>query len=207
MNGLKTPRWDGLALRFSVLLAVALVAALLIAAAILYVDRARQTTAHLIEREVERIVSLVPAIEAAPLAPRRMVARVASTRFARGCLERHPRVDERPVAIDGLPILLAEAELERAVLPELADPERVVAGRGDVEAVGGGEGVLPGLVYAAEPRPAGKDREVAAGAGREGRAAGHVGREGRFAFPPKIARVGLGRSVSKKPRMNTDGHG
>ncbi|MBK5925910.1 hypothetical protein, partial [Rhodobaculum claviforme] len=74
---------DGLAARFSVLLAAALIAANVIAAAVLYVDRAGQHSAARFEREVERIVSLVPAIEAAPPARRVQAARAASTRLTR----------------------------------------------------------------------------------------------------------------------------
>nr|WP_166433982.1 ATP-binding protein [Roseovarius spongiae] len=89
---------DGLAVRFSLLLTVALIAATLIAAALLYADRARQDRANLIEREVQRIVSLVPAIEAARPGQRQVAARRASTRFSRVSVDPHPVVDEMPIA-------------------------------------------------------------------------------------------------------------
>ncbi len=89
---------DGLAVRFSILLAIALLAANLIAAVLLYTDRARQSSAWLIEREVERIVSLVPAIEASPAARRRDAAREASTRVSRVSLDPAPIVEEVPRA-------------------------------------------------------------------------------------------------------------
>lgn len=92
------PAWDGLAVRFSVLLTVALIAANLVAAALLYADRARQDSATLIEREVERIASLVPAIEAAPPGQRTEAAQEASTRFSRVSVDPAPFVEEMPTA-------------------------------------------------------------------------------------------------------------
>ncbi|MEM1432076.1 MAG: ATP-binding protein [Pseudomonadota bacterium] len=92
------PSFDGLALRFSILLAVALVAANLVAAGLLYADRARQSSASLIERELERIVSLVPAIEAAPSPRRSDAAREASTHFSRVSVDPSPIVEEVPRA-------------------------------------------------------------------------------------------------------------
>ncbi|TCP38855.1 ATP-binding protein [Rhodovulum marinum] len=107
---------DGLAARFSILLAAALIAANLVAAALLYADRARQDSAALIEREVERIVSLVPAIEAAPADRRVQAARAASTRRTR-------------VSVDPAPIVEAghsgprSASLTRALRDALGDRE------------------------------------------------------------------------------------
>ncbi|MEO0655125.1 MAG: hypothetical protein AAFY77_09680, partial [Pseudomonadota bacterium] len=57
---------DGLAGRFALLLATAVVLANLVALGVLVFERARLGSAAIAEREVERAVSLVPAIEAAP---------------------------------------------------------------------------------------------------------------------------------------------
>lgn len=85
---------DGVAARFALLLAGALIVANLVAAALLYFDREQQVNAVRIERELERVVSLVPAIEAAPPARRARVARQASTRFS------HVTVDPAPIVED-----------------------------------------------------------------------------------------------------------
>lgn len=98
---MRARRWlalDGLAIRFSVLLAVALIAANVIAAALLYIDRQRQINDSLIERELERIVSLVPAIEAAAPERRSNAARAASTRVSRISVDPTPMVEMTPRA-------------------------------------------------------------------------------------------------------------
>ncbi|NJM84202.1 MAG: hypothetical protein HC844_18720, partial [Tabrizicola sp.] len=84
---------DGLAGRFALLLAVALVAANLIALVLLSVERMRLDRAGVIEREIERIISLVPAIEAADPDRRDTVARDASTRFSRVSVDAEPAVE------------------------------------------------------------------------------------------------------------------
>jgi signal transduction histidine kinase len=87
---------DGIAARFALLLAAALLAATFIALVALAFDRVRFDRAAMAEREVERIVGLVPAIEAVPPADRARVARDASTRFARVTVDRDPILRETP---------------------------------------------------------------------------------------------------------------
>ncbi|SEW35617.1 Signal transduction histidine kinase [Aliiroseovarius sediminilitoris] len=89
---------DGVAGRFALLLTVALVVANLIALALLSIERGRLDRAALIEREAERIVSLVPAIEAAEPGSRHAIARDASTRFSRVSVDPEPVVTEVPTA-------------------------------------------------------------------------------------------------------------
>lgn len=89
---------DGIAIRFALLLAAALIVANLVAAALLYVDRMQQDSAIRIERELERVISLVPAIEAAPDTRRAEVAREASTRFSRVTVDPAPIVEDAPAA-------------------------------------------------------------------------------------------------------------
>ena len=84
---------DGVAARFVLLLAAALVVANLVALALLSFERGRLDRAIRIDREVERIVSLVPAIEDADPRARNRVARDASTRFSRVSVDPQPQVD------------------------------------------------------------------------------------------------------------------
>ncbi|MEM9430102.1 MAG: ATP-binding protein [Pseudomonadota bacterium] len=92
-------RWlDGLAGRFSLLLAATLLVANGAAFAVLTFDRVRLDRAALVEREVERVVSLLPAVEAAAEARRSRVARAASTRFSRVSVDREPTVADVPSA-------------------------------------------------------------------------------------------------------------
>jgi len=74
---------DGLAARFALLLVCALVAANLVALAVLSLERDRMGREARADREIERIVGLVPALEAVDPALRRAIAREASTRLAR----------------------------------------------------------------------------------------------------------------------------
>lgn len=126
------PPLDGLAARFSILLAVALIAANLVAAALLYADRARQDSAARIEREVERIVSLIPAIEAAPADRRIQAARAASTRITRVSVDPTPLVDAGPTArrAAALTRALRDALGEREVRAALIVREREDSQRG-----------------------------------------------------------------------------
>ncbi|WP_187429518.1 Adaptive-response sensory-kinase SasA [Roseobacter fucihabitans] len=89
---------DGLAGRFALLLSGALIAANVIALGVLSLERGRLDRAALIEREAERIVSFVPAIEAAAPRLRRAIARDASTRFSRVSVDREPLVTQLPAA-------------------------------------------------------------------------------------------------------------
>ncbi|WP_056033772.1 ATP-binding protein [Loktanella sp. 3ANDIMAR09] len=74
---------EGLAGRFMLLLAAALIAANVAALILLSVDRVQGDRAALAQREIERVVSLVPAIEAVAAAERMRIAAEASTRFSR----------------------------------------------------------------------------------------------------------------------------
>ncbi|MEO1680046.1 MAG: ATP-binding protein [Pseudomonadota bacterium] len=87
---------EGLAGRFALLLVGALLAANLVALGVLTVERDRMDRAAREEREVERIVSLVPAIEAAAPDARATIARQASTRFSRVSVDGRPVVETRP---------------------------------------------------------------------------------------------------------------
>lgn len=87
---------DRMAGRFSLLLAIALVAANLIALAVLSFERTRLDRAARAAQEIERIVSLVPAIEAVAPANRHAIALRASTRFSRMRIRPGPLLRERP---------------------------------------------------------------------------------------------------------------
>ena len=89
---------DGLAGRFALLLATAVVLANIVALGVLVFARARLGSAANDEREVERAVSLVPAIEAAPVEARDGIARSASTRSSRLSIDPAPIVETRPTA-------------------------------------------------------------------------------------------------------------
>ncbi|MFD2740077.1 ATP-binding protein [Sulfitobacter aestuarii] len=87
---------DGLAGRFALLLICALIAANLVALVLLGFERGRLDRAAKREREIERVVSLVPAIEAAQPQRRGAIAREASTRFSRLSVDPQPLVAEAP---------------------------------------------------------------------------------------------------------------
>ncbi|MGX9847436.1 ATP-binding protein [Limimaricola litoreus] len=82
----------GLAGRFALLLAVALVAANLVALGLLSFERDRLDREAGAAREVERVVALVPAMEALSPPRRAALARDASTRLARIAVDPQPRV-------------------------------------------------------------------------------------------------------------------
>ncbi|WP_417436125.1 ATP-binding protein [Hoeflea sp.] len=94
MNRLKHLLPDSLAARLVFLLAIAIIAANIIALAVLafqqqsFDQRARE------EREIERIAALIPAMEAVNVQLRRVIARDASTRFARVRVEDAPLLTE-----------------------------------------------------------------------------------------------------------------
>ncbi len=96
MPRLRAPLPDGLAGRFTLLLAAALVIASLVALIALSVERGRLGRAAQAEREVERILALVPAMDAVEPALRGAVARDASTRFARITVDPTPLVSATP---------------------------------------------------------------------------------------------------------------
>ncbi len=85
---------DGLAGRFALLLFVALVAANLIALGLMTLQRARIDREVLASRELERVVSVVPGIEAADPARREAIARDSSTRFSRVTVDPTPLVQK-----------------------------------------------------------------------------------------------------------------
>ncbi|MEM7491249.1 MAG: HAMP domain-containing protein, partial [Pseudomonadota bacterium] len=111
MSALRHLLPDGLAGRFALLLTVSLVAANLLALAVLSLERNRLDRAALATREVERIVSLVPALEAAAPAARARIARAASTRVSRVGVDPAPLVRAQPDAPRSLALArdLAEA--------------------------------------------------------------------------------------------------
>lgn len=83
----------GLAGRFALLLVVALLAANLVAAGLMIFERQRLDREAVQLREIERVVSLVPAIEAANPRSRRAIARNTTTRVSRVRVERSPIVE------------------------------------------------------------------------------------------------------------------
>ncbi|MCX7645084.1 MAG: ATP-binding protein [Rhodobacteraceae bacterium] len=114
---------DGLAGRFALLLTAALVAANLLAAGLLSLERVRLEREAREARETERLLSLVPVIEAVDPAARRAIARDASTRATRVWVDAEPLVAEAPrlPRARALARALGEAlpgrELRAAILP------------------------------------------------------------------------------------------
>ena len=74
---------DALAARLVFLLAIAIVVANVIALAVLAFQQQSFDRQALEEREIERIAALIPAMEAVNTPLRKIIARDASTRFAR----------------------------------------------------------------------------------------------------------------------------
>ncbi|WP_272008938.1 ATP-binding protein [Roseovarius sp. ZX-A-9] len=91
MQSLKRLFPDGLAGRIVLLLAMTILVANLIALAVLNFQQQRFDRQASEDREIERIAALIPAMEAVNAQVRRVIARDASTRFAR------VRVDDAPL--------------------------------------------------------------------------------------------------------------
>jgi signal transduction histidine kinase len=87
---------DGLAGRFMLLLACALALASLVALVALSFERVRLDRAAQAEREVERVLALVPAMDAVEPSLRSDVARDASSRFAQVTVDATPLVSSTP---------------------------------------------------------------------------------------------------------------
>lgn len=130
---------DGIAARFALILAAALAAAMLIALVAQGIERSSFNRAALMEREIERVRALVPALEALPGPQRAALARDASSPLVRVTVGPQPLA--RATSADGrarmLAAQLAEGLGSRAVAVETGD------GNGD----GDGDGDRPG------PRP------------------------------------------------------
>lgn len=94
MNHLKRLLPDALAARIVFLLAIAIVAANLIALAVLTFQQQSFDQQAREEREIERIAALIPAMEAVDAQLRQVIARDASTRFARVRVEDAPLLAE-----------------------------------------------------------------------------------------------------------------
>ncbi|MBS1302909.1 ATP-binding protein [Loktanella sp. SALINAS62] len=111
---------DGLAGRFLLLLATALIAANVAALILLAMDRDKMDRAAIVDREIERVLSLVPALEAVPPAARMTIASDASTRFS--------RVSVTPVPLVG--DIAARAPQAQALTRALSErlPDRDVRG-------------------------------------------------------------------------------
>ncbi|MFQ6549768.1 ATP-binding protein [Aestuariibius sp. 2305UL40-4] len=101
---------NGLAGRFALLLIVSLVSANLLALAVLSFERVRLDRAALVAREEERILSLVPALEAAVPEARPRLAHAASTRFSRVTVDPEPLVMTQPDAPRSLALARALTE-------------------------------------------------------------------------------------------------
>lgn len=116
---------DGLAARFALLLICALVAANLVALAVLSSERVRLGREARADREIERIVGLVPALEAVSPAQRRTIARDASTRVARVTVGPDPllKKNEDDSRSRALAARLAGALGERAIRVAIRRPE------------------------------------------------------------------------------------
>jgi signal transduction histidine kinase len=108
---------DGLAARFALLLAAALIVANLVALFALSTERNRLDRAAQTDREIARILALVPALEAVDPARRGQVAREASTRFARVTVDATPIVAQTAddARSRGIATQLGERLGERAV--------------------------------------------------------------------------------------------
>ncbi|WP_341213832.1 ATP-binding protein [uncultured Limimaricola sp.] len=105
---------EGLAARFALLLAAALVTANLVALGLLSFERDRLDREAGAAREVERIVALVPAMEALNPRVREGLARQASTRLARINVGPQPLV-RRPAAPDAERALALQTRLNAAL--------------------------------------------------------------------------------------------
>ncbi len=90
MNRLKRLFPDALASRIVLLLAITILVANLIALALLSFQQQRFDRQASEDREIERIASLIPAMEAVDAQVRQVIARDASTRFARVRVEDAP---------------------------------------------------------------------------------------------------------------------
>lgn len=110
MNLLKRLLPDALAARIVFLLAIAIVVANLIALAVLTFQQQSFDQQAREEREIERIAALIPAMEAVDAQLRQVIARDASTRFAR-------------VRVEGAPLLTETASDSRSlyIASELAE--------------------------------------------------------------------------------------
>lgn len=111
---------DGLTWRLALLLTSALVAANLAALGMLSLDRLQQERAAREAQELERIVALVPALEAVEPGIRHMIARDASTRVAR------VRIAARPL-VQSQGIDYRSASLTRRISEALGDRDIRVA--------------------------------------------------------------------------------
>ena len=92
---------DSLTWRFALLLAAALIAANVVAGVLLSTQRQRLDDAAREAREIERITSLVPALEAVSRSAWRAIERDASTRFSRIRITESPVVERCPLAGTG----------------------------------------------------------------------------------------------------------
>ncbi|MGL5009342.1 MAG: HAMP domain-containing protein, partial [Paracoccaceae bacterium] len=128
---------DGIAGRFALLLAGALLAATLIALVAQGMERVRFDRAAQVEREVERIFGLLPAIEAVSPDRRERVAREASTRTARVTMDREPLIAETPgdMRSQGIARLLAERLQGRRFAAGVVMQRFAGPGRRNIEAI------------------------------------------------------------------------
>lgn len=106
MDRLKRLLPDALAARIVLLLAITLLVANLIALALLNFQQQSFDRQASEDREIERIASLVPAMEAVDAQVRRVIARDASTRFARVKVENSPLLTE--AATDSRSLYIAQ---------------------------------------------------------------------------------------------------
>lgn len=129
---------NSIAGRLSLLLGAALVFANVVALVALFLERSQSNTLAAVEREVERAVSLVPAIESAPLDRRDAIALSSSTRLSQLSVNSTPFVEEPPADTRSVSLtrelqaslpereVRASIRLRNTVDPE-ADPNETVA--------------------------------------------------------------------------------
>lgn len=121
---------DSLAARFALLLVAALLTANAIAFALMWAERARLDRRAREGQEIERIVALVPALEALDARRRRAVAREASTRFAEVSVQTAPVVTStvmvgRPAALAArLAAALGDRDIRVAILDRSGGSDR-----------------------------------------------------------------------------------
>lgn len=101
---------DGLAGRIVLLLAITILVANLIALAVLNLQQQRFDRQANEDREIERIAALVPTMEAVDTQVRRVIARDASSRFARVKVEDTPLLTE--AATDSRSLYIAQGLME-----------------------------------------------------------------------------------------------
>ncbi|WP_226781660.1 ATP-binding protein [Oceaniglobus trochenteri] len=128
MRGLKRLLPDALAARIVLLLAIAIVIANMMALAVLKFQQQRFDQQASEDREIERIAALIPAMDAVDAQVRQVIARDASTRFARVRVEPAPMLTEAPTEgratyiASELATMLGRADVSVAIIDRPVKP-------------------------------------------------------------------------------------